>query len=251
MKETEILHWLWYGPFRRQFKYVIRHLYRNTNQVRFGLLRGSLIEGQRHDHMLGLYELSVQKIMLAHLHAGDVFYDVGANMGYLTLLASKLVGDSGLIYAFEPLPLNTEAMQRVLKNNHVNNCRLIPKAVTGHGEMVNLYYPLSNLLMASITSTHPNRVSVESVSLDTFANQHQTPNLIKVDVEGAEAEVLAGSVGLCRDVPDLKWIIEIHSPESEQRVKEMLADSGYSFNSFDERHQPYPCQLFAWKGQEL
>src|SRR5581483_1847479 len=97
-----------------------------------GPLRGTrwIVGASRNAYWLGTYERSKCKVFAAAIAEGDVVYDVGAHVGYYTLLASKLVGARGHVYAFEPLPANLEFLERHLKLNQITNVTVVPAAVS-------------------------------------------------------------------------------------------------------------------------
>lgn len=126
---------LWYGRFRRLFRAILRRLigYRTQAQIRFGPLKGYYFvdDGYPSPYSLGIYELHVQYAILNTLTNGDVFYDVGAHFGFLSLLAAKIVGPEGHVYAFEPLPENAKRVLQLMAANNISNYTLIPTYTRG------------------------------------------------------------------------------------------------------------------------
>ena len=133
------------------------------------------------------------------LRRGDIFADVGAYDGLISLVAAHAVGDSGQIYSFEPNPAAFARLRCItraygLSHIHIENC-----AVSAQEGMATLYVPnsateatLSNKSLASGAVAHPCRVR----TLDAFWAEQpgaSSPTLIKIDVEGAELDVLAGA----------------------------------------------------------
>jgi len=100
-------------------------------QVAAGGLRGAklLLDLQvEKDYWLGTYELELQKAVAELVNPGMVAYDVGANIGYVTLLLARAVGSAGKVFAFEALPANLERLQANLKMNQERGlaCRFLP-----------------------------------------------------------------------------------------------------------------------------
>lgn len=104
----------YYGPARRPLRWLLRKLFSGSGRVAFGGLRGCEMLNQRLDCRLGIYELHVQDALTRCVAENDVVYDIGANFGFHTLLASRLVGNKGQVIAFEPLPVNLESMKQFL-----------------------------------------------------------------------------------------------------------------------------------------
>src|SRR5688572_21500950 len=105
---------LWYGPFRRVFRVVFTRL-PPRSRVTFGPLRGSRVMTGGWPCALGIFELHVQRAITDRLEPGDVFYDIGANHGYISLLAAKRVGPEGHVYAFEPHSGNVERIRELME----------------------------------------------------------------------------------------------------------------------------------------
>ncbi len=81
------------------------------------------------NYLRGEAELTVQKILAERLRPGMVFYDLGANIGLFTLLASRLVGDSGKVFSFEPDPENAARLRRNVERNGFTNVTVIEKGI--------------------------------------------------------------------------------------------------------------------------
>lgn len=96
---------LWWGPSRRLFRSFIHRTIGRSNRIFLGPAKGFMISSGP-VHKLGIYEYHLQSEIIKYLDVGNVFYDIGANVGYFCLIGSKQVGDTGQVYAFEPLPQN-------------------------------------------------------------------------------------------------------------------------------------------------
>src|ERR1039457_4559604 len=97
-----------------------------------GALRGKkwMVGSATNGCWLGSYEYAKQKALQRELKAGQVVYDVGANVGFYSLLASVIVGDAGHVYSFEPFPENVRQLRKHLEMNHIKNCTVIDAAVS-------------------------------------------------------------------------------------------------------------------------
>jgi FkbM family methyltransferase len=163
-------------------------------RIRSGPLRGwRWIAGSApHGCWLGIYESHVQRLFCERLRPGDVAFDIGANAGFLTLLASKLVGPTGQVHSFEPLPRNLFYLERHIQLNDVRNVVVHSVAIAsttgaaqfGDGE---------NASQARLSGAGELQVLTASLD-DLIANSIvRTPAFIKMDIEGAESEALRGA----------------------------------------------------------
>lgn len=132
---------------------------------------------------------------------GDVVFDCGCHQGLTTLLFSQWVGSHGKVVAFEALPENYEVLCKNLKLNAVTNVESVCSAVGATQGSITLD-PRFN----SNVSTGEFGLQVSMVNLDQFANYK--PTLLKIDVEGYEAEVLKGAKQILATRP--KIILELH-----------------------------------------
>jgi FkbM family methyltransferase len=147
---------------------------------------------------LGTYEPAIQKCITIHLSPGDVFIDIGANIGFFTLIGARRVGPEGSVYAFEPVAENAASIVRSSHMNGFSTIEVFVDAVgarTERGELL-LAHHIGGAMLAS-AGTPPDlsgSVNVDVVSLDDAidARRLRPPALIKIDVEGAEFEVLQG-----------------------------------------------------------
>jgi FkbM family methyltransferase len=147
----------------------------------------------------GNLESAVQEAMVRHLGRGGVFYDIGANLGFFSLLAAHLSGlDQGRVFAFEAAPDNAEAISVNAALNRIGNVRVIAKAVSdrsGHGRLQVVDDQSWSKLVEYGEHPFTERViDVELVAIDDLlaSGELPPPTLVKIDVEGAELAVLSG-----------------------------------------------------------
>lgn len=159
-----------------------------------GQLRGKkwLVGAGSHGFWLGSYEFTKQKLFSETVRNGSVVYDVGANAGFYTLLASVLVGSTGRVFAFEPLPRNLRYLRRHIAVNRCDNVTVIA-AAAGEASGRGLFKEDPNPSAGHLSRDEG--FPVEVVSLDTLVGQGRIPppDYLKVDVEGAELHVLQGA----------------------------------------------------------
>jgi FkbM family methyltransferase len=148
---------------------------------------------------------------------GDVVLEAGANVGAYTLLFGQWVGTAGRVFAFEPDPSAFEGLERHLSiNNLSEQVTAVAAAVTdGQADHMRLVLGESSGIsrMASAIDESGSRVTeVPALSIDAFcATRHLTPQVIKIDVEGAELGVLRGArATIARGGPDLHLFVEMH-----------------------------------------
>lgn len=183
---------------------------------------------------MGLYEPHVAELIVDILGPGDVFYDVGANAGYFSLIASKAVGREGKVVIFEPVPFNIDVIKKQIKANNLCNCILEPVALSSSAGTASLVVPNRNanahltdfVSNHFITNDNDKIIHVETNTLDHYIDKYPSPNLIKMDIEGAEVEALIGaSLTLTSCAPT--FIISTHNPELHKNVISILLESDY------------------------
>lgn len=171
-----------------------------------------------------MFEPEVSGAIQEELDSGDTFYDVGANVGYHTLLGSKRCGSTGTVVAFEPLPRNVEFIKCHLRENGVGNTKVRPIAITGEKSSHRTFLkdsPQTGKLDSE------GELQVVTNTIDSEREKLPPPDLMKVDVEGEELAVLCGAEEcLKRDQPAL--VVETHGKERRKAVEAFLESVDYS-----------------------
>lgn len=197
-----------------------------------GALRGKrwVVGSSVHACWLGSYEMEKQKIVAQAIHRGDVFYDIGANVGIYTLLASQYVGSEGHIYAFEPLPRNIRFLRRHLELNHVNNATVYEMAVGSENGTAHFD---ENIGPANGRLAQEGRIIVRVASLDSWIEQEhlRPPKIIKIDVEGGEYTVLLGARKVLTTYHPLIFLAT-HGTAIHQQCVNLLTEFGFRLESF-------------------
>ncbi len=241
----------WYGPLRRPFRALSRLLIGGSPRIAMGPLKGLTFSGGELIYRLGVYELHIQYALEGMLRTGQIFYDIGANNGYLSLLGARCVGETGKVFAFEPLPENAARARALMEENQIGNYQLTPKAVASKPGVAEFYLGDDHNAHTPslIRGRREHAITVDVTTLDQFAEDHPWPNLIKMDIEGAEVMALRGSTELLSSDHPPKWLIEVHSDDNEQDLREILLNHRYHVRELPSpfKHKPYPTHIMAWK----
>lgn len=194
------------------------------------------------NYLRGDAELTVQNILAERLRPGMVFYDLGANIGLFTLLASRLVGDPGKVFSFEPDPENAARLRRNVERNGFTNVAVVEKGIWSTSTRLNFLKssadsPDHGIGKFSATENGAGGTLTECVSLDDFIRDASVtpPDALKCDVEGAEVEALRGGAKLFKSRHP--WIVcEMHSDANRHAAIELLNDFGYAVSALDGDH---------------
>jgi FkbM family methyltransferase len=190
----------------------------------------------------GEWEVETMKAIEAKVKPGWICFDVGGHIGYLTLFMATLTGEGGKVHAFEPLPYNVERIQRhVERNEKTAIVHVHPIALSNSNGSAVLHgsglLPESCGAHLSGVRTPPSGESlyerfsdfiVEQRRIDDLVerNEVQPPNLIKIDVEGAEAEVLKGAMSTLQKTKPV-LIVELHNTANAVECMNILLTTGY------------------------
>jgi FkbM family methyltransferase len=160
----------------------------------------------------GYYEKSETELVRSIVKEGMIVVDVGANIGYYTLLAAQLVGKTGKVFAFEPDPYNHSLLSKNTKINGYSNVVTVQKAVYSNSKNVELHLDKRNLGGHSLSTANVHEdksVTVPATSLDDFFEKaHLKISLVKIDVQGLETTVIEGMDRIVRENRDLQIILE-------------------------------------------
>ncbi len=168
-----------------------------------GFLR-ILEEDRCEPHSVALFE--------AALKPGMTVVDVGAYVGYYTLVASRAVGSQGRVYAFEPAPLNLPALIRNLDVNFcAQNCAVIQKAASDEARKVPMFVfpgdPSQNSLARLVPDATESPINVECVTIDSVL-AGRPAHAVKIDIEGFEPRAIKGMERTIRNSPGMTLIVE-------------------------------------------
>lgn len=212
----------------------------------------------QHIYITGNFEPPTAHLVSSLLYEGDTMIDVGANIGFFTLLASRKVGPSGKVCAFEPVPSTCAAMERNLSINGIVNVIVHEIALSNLTGTVTIHEgPARNRGLSSIRpiSNASGRHSVPVAAFDSLEVSRGPIHLIKIDVEGAEQLVIEGAMEcLRRNRPHL--IIEITDGflqefgHSAMTLHQKLQGLGYKmYQITDQGPISVPSEPTAWPRQ--
>jgi FkbM family methyltransferase len=176
-----------------------------------------------HGYWIGHYEREHQQLLARLIGRGDVFFDVGAHVGFYSLMASRRVGSAGRVVAFEPNPRNLGYLRRHVELNKATNIEIVAAAVSSRDGWVGFEAP-GDSSMGQVRDGAG--TSVRSVSLDTWAADHDVlPTVLKIDVEGHEPPVLQGAANIMARMRPA--IVLSVGPQSLNACRAVLDSHGY------------------------
>lgn len=195
---------------------------------------------------LGTYEPELADAVREFVRPGMTVYDVGANIGYVSLLLAHAARPNGRVFAFEALPANIERIRRNIELNGLEErISLVSRAVADQGgEMT--FYVHESVGMGKVAGSAGRReeqyqaeITVEALSLDEFVYQqgNPAPDVVKMDIEGGEVLALPGMKRILAERRPL-LLLELHGPESEQVAWEALKEAGYSLHQMTGGYPP-------------
>lgn len=176
----------------------INSLFKNRKfRILFGPAKGLIWINDLKPHLtfnLGLWENSKQVLMKKYVAMGMVAYDLGAYHGYFTLVLSRLVGEKGFVYSFEPAKENFEHLRKLVTFNKLSNVKLHQKAIGEKDGKAYLKFDESYPMGSCISNAPVGNYKVDIISLDSFIlkNLNKKPDIVKMDIEGFEFKALKG-----------------------------------------------------------
>ena len=179
-------------------------------------------------------EVPVQLCLQDFLGKGDCGFDVGANIGALSVAMSRMVGKHGQVHAFEPNPKILERLYRNIKINRSRNVQVVAKAAWNEtGKSLPFYCDPSHRSAASSLKHWEGfigQIDVQTVTLDQYADESNVlPDVVKIDVEGAEFGVLTGAKNLLTRRKPVLVLEYFPKPATVDDTLDFLASLGYIF----------------------
>lgn len=192
--------------------------------------------GGQPGYALGTSEPAEQEALARLLRPGAVLYDIGANIGFFAVIGARLVGDAGRVYAFEPFPPAAAQLRRNAALNAQDQVTVVEAAVGAAPSSMHLATGDGWVTNRLTDDQATDGIQVDVVAIDGWraAAGAPAPDVVLLDVEGAEIDALRGMLGtLASDRPtvlcEVHWIVE----EFFNFVEEHLAPLGYRLEALE------------------
>ncbi|MBH8556283.1 FkbM family methyltransferase [Nostocaceae cyanobacterium CENA357] len=215
-------------------------------------------KSERIENYFSSHEISEQLLVSKLVRPGMLVFDVGANIGDYSILLSKLVGSSGKVYSFEPTIITFNKLQERLSKSKCNNVYPLQNAVYSHNIQIE-FNEFSEDFSAWNSIGRPQMLDpqgsgqyvpivntgvVQAITLDSFCNDNniQKIDYLKVDVEGAESDVLQGAIELLKN----KAIYFIQFEISQKMLEGLNRKAKSTFDILIENG--YECHLIKQNG---
>jgi FkbM family methyltransferase len=189
----------------------------------------------------GDYEEETRKVVMQTLKPGDVFFDLGANIGYFTVLAAKCVGPNGRVIAFEPTPATRSYLDRNVQGNGVGGIVAV-EAFAISERRGTAYFEVGHQSECNSIATDgwsaAGTIEVKTIGIDEYCADYDVPrvDMVKMDIEGQELKAIRSMLETNRRNPQLKIVFE-YNAEVVRRSGEGVAEfftllSAYGFKRF-------------------
>jgi len=209
------------------------------------------------DYWLGTYEVELQQAVSELLMPGMCIYDVGANIGYVTLLLTRAAGEKGRVVAFEALPANVARLEQHIALNHLTaRVTVVAGAVVDQSGPVHFLVHPSTSMGKAVGSAgrekmddYVKEIEVAGLSLDgyVFEQGNPPPQAIKMDIEGGEVLAIKGMEHILEEVRPL-LLVELHGHEAARAVWEGLARHKYTVHRMQPGYpQVHSVDQLDWK----
>jgi FkbM family methyltransferase len=179
-------------------------------------------------------------LLASEVKPGMTVCDIGANIGYYTLLLARWVGPTGRVFAFEPDPVNFALAKKNVEHNGYTNVTLVNCALSNQpGELLLYVCEYNRGDHRSYNPDEPREcVSVEAKTLDAFLESQNNPRIdvIKMDVQGAEPLVCQGAAQFFRENAPQKMLMEFwpqamnQAGQSAEALLDQLAQAGFDYS---------------------
>ncbi len=196
------------------------------------------------DGIFGEFDTS---LVQSKINENDIVVDLGANIGYYTLLSARKIGENGKVFSFEPEPTNFELLKKNIQINNYKNVILEQKAVSDKPSKEQLFLSDKmeehsfNKIQSKGTS-----ITVDCIALDDYfgsRNLIDKINFIKIDVEGAEPRALSGMKKILKESKNLKIFTEFmrnfieNSGHDPKKMLDILLDNAFTIYYVDAKNK--------------
>jgi FkbM family methyltransferase len=203
-------------------------------------IKGAGVNG----YWLGTYEPENQKIFEKKLKKDDIVYDIGAHAGFYTLLAAEIIGPKGKVFSFEPNPRNVSYLKRHIEMNGYKNIQVLETAVAEKAG-TRFFDPQEDSFYGRFKAGE--ELKVKTVALDDLCLMGELPfpDVVKIDVEGAELDVLKGMVKIMKKSKPIIFL-STHSQELCNSCLNLLEPLGYNFELISENRAKTDKEIFCF-----
>jgi len=174
----------------------------------------------------GSYEEETTRLFNEILKEGMIILDIGANIGYYSLLASRLVGDKGKVFAFEPCPESFALLQKNIEVNGFKNIVPVAKAVSNQCGKQKLFLAKDAGQHSLEGQANSKFIEVDVITIDEFLKGNIPIDLVKIDVEGLEEKVLLGMEETISNNKSIEIFFESWDGSYLTRCKNILQNYG-------------------------
>ena len=179
----------------------------------------------------GTYEPKNVEAIQKTVREDDIAYDVGAHVGYFSVLMGDIVGSGGKVIAFEPRGLNLGYLQRHVSVNNCNNIEIVSKAVGDHSGQAKLETRTGSGT-GYISDTGDEAVEITSIDELVESGALPPPTFLKIDVEGGEMAVLRGARKVIATQRP-RMILATHGDEIDAECRALLTEWNYDMQDID------------------
>ncbi len=208
---------------KNALKYLVSPI---TVPIKDGPLKGKRwIPASGIRYIRGKYVTRDTQVFIQNVHQGDVVFDIGAHVGYFTVLSSTLCGSDGKVVAFEPLPLNAHYLSRHVKVNQCTNVTILRECVSDRAGTASFDNSKGT---GTGHLSEKGSLQVATTTLDTLVGEGKVPapTFIKMNVEGAEEKILHGGKEVISKHKPF-FLITLHSNDLLVRCRSFLEEQGY------------------------
>lgn len=238
--------------FENSNEFKMLETMKNSNQIPTETKDGLMMYLNPTDRSIS-YSIFVDKewepfetfILKSILQKNSVYIDIGANIGYYTLLAGSIV-KNGKVFSFEPVKQNLEILERNIIKNNLTNIQTYPYAVSDKNGFVDIFLSSANTGNVRLFKDdlegyagQPKSERVKCICLDDFLDADIRPDIIKMDIQGGEIYALKGMKNLIRKTEQLALFTEfwpkaiVMNKESPHEFLRMLHDLNFEIYDMD------------------
>jgi len=200
-------------------------------------------------------EFKLTKFFIRNLKEDDIFYDIGANYGFYSLLANEIIS-KGEIHIFEPSSKIFSYLRKNLSQNKTKKIFLNNRAILDKNKIYpffELIYSVGSTIFESVAKTYKiyyQETKIKAITLDSYTKQHNFPTFIKLDIEGGEKDALVGASEMlekCSPIIAMEVWGGKKGEKFSRRAVNLLHKIGYHSYAIDEQGEIKPQERIHFK----